>query len=661
MFKGIDEQTKKEFEKCNSQSSKHLVFSFADLELCRKYKKNGQKREKCRLLSDELSSKLHQIYSEGKSGYTPPIKFIDFELERKSDLFFPKCDSHFFNYGWWLELNKKGIRENSEVFSDGTLKFNFVVSGGLLNYDNKNLGVEKKKEKFCQQKARQSSQARTSALDQIKNTIKEGNIDFTTLKESMLFLRESYLQAWPDDCLHCPKKYAKKPENVAKYHKTHINKCLWRPDRINEFKDSQIALIERIIAKFNNYKNQVIQQIIQKANNQGISETQLNSTRPGWQENLRKLTNRQQIADYQKEHLEKDIESLVAAKNKTDEERQQAEEETKKKAQQEEERLKKEREEKEAEEKKKREQETKKQAEEQAKQQKLNQKRTKFITEITTALNHEPQLTNDDLSPQYQNWEEQINQLTDIQQITNLQDRLLADIQARRQDKKTAQEVKENLHKAQTGTKEEKEEAWKNLEKQETEKGYNDNKEEVEKLKKEKANENPQEYSEEAKKRIEEKLRINGIKENELSNENQQEWQKLKNGEIKDPEKLVATETKIKQNIYQKEAEKKVVELTSQVNKVLKSKDKSQIIALKKMLLEFISSGNIYYSSQKKTVENLLTQLENYLNNNNQSNSAAKPNNFPWKVVIPCLLIGSLLTGLVIFKKRIIKRRKSTH
>jgi len=103
--------------------------------------------------------------------------------------------------------------------------------------------------------------------------------------------------------------------------------------------------------------------------------------------------------------------------------------------------------------------ETKKQAEEQAKQQELSQKKDKSISEITTALNQEPQLTNNDLSPQYQNWEAQINQLTDIQQITNLQDRILADIQTCRQDKKTAEEVKENLKKAQTGTKEEKEQA----------------------------------------------------------------------------------------------------------------------------------------------------------------------------------------------------------
>ncbi|CAG8534986.1 11108_t:CDS:2 [Diversispora eburnea] len=109
----------------------------------------------------------------------------------------------------------------------------------------------------------------------------------------------------------------------------------------------------------------------------------------------------------------------------------------------------------------------------QARQQELNQKRDNFIIEITTALNQEPQLINSDLN------------------------RLLADIQARQKDKKTAQE--------------------------EAEKGYQGNKEEVENLKKEKASENPQEYSEEAKKRIEAKLKDNKIEENELNQENRQE------------------------------------------------------------------------------------------------------------------------------------------
>jgi len=70
--------------------------------------------------------------------------------------------------------------------------------------------------------------ARASSLQAINDTIKNGNIDFTTLNEATMFLgtEDSYLQAWPNDCLHCPGEYEKDPFNAAVYHQTHINKCL---------------------------------------------------------------------------------------------------------------------------------------------------------------------------------------------------------------------------------------------------------------------------------------------------------------------------------------------------------------------------------------------------------------------------------------------------
>jgi len=305
-----------------------------------------------------------------------------------------------------------------------------------------------------------------------------------------------------------------------------------------------------------------------------------------------------------------------------------------------------------------RQKEAERQAREQTKQQELNQKRDKAIREITTALNQEPPLTNNQLNPQYQNWEASIAQLTDLQQITNLKDRILADIQARRKDKISSQKAKENLNKAQTGTPEEKEQAWENLEKSETEKGYNENKTEIENLKKEKAAKNPQQYSQEAQQRIAKKLAENKVKEEELSEENQKNWQKLKGGEIQDPDQLVATETKIKENIYQEEAKNKVANLTERVNKVLKSKEKSQINILKQELLEYINSNNIYYpTAQKKEMEKLLTQLENYSTTNNDQNTS-KPENFPWKVVIPFLLVGLLVMVILLQVRKKVKIEK---
>ncbi|CAI2184859.1 4237_t:CDS:1, partial [Funneliformis geosporum] len=119
----------------------------------------------------------------------------------------------------------------------------------------------------------------------------------------------------------------------------------------------------------------------------------------------------------------------------------------------------------------------------------------------------------------------------------------------------------------------------------------------------------------------------------------------------KDPAKLVEIETKITQNIYQKGVKGKVADLTSRVNQVLKSKSnqKSQIAALKKELLEFISSSNVYYSAHQKEIKSLLTKLESLESSENQQTNSpiTKPNNFPLKMLIPLLLIGILLLMII--------------
>ncbi|CAI2162089.1 11690_t:CDS:10 [Funneliformis geosporum] len=57
--------------------------------------------------------------------------------------------------------------------------------------------------------------------------------------------------------------------------------------------------------------------------------------------------------------------------------------------------------------------------------------------ETITALSEEFPLADSDLSRQYQDWEEQISNSTDLQQVTKFQEKLLADIQTRREEKKS--------------------------------------------------------------------------------------------------------------------------------------------------------------------------------------------------------------------------------
>jgi hypothetical protein len=57
---------------------------------------------------------------------------------------------------------------------------------------------------------------------------------------------------------------------------------LWKEEsEIKAFKDKMIkAILSKGGAKFKDYKNRVIQEIIQKANQRGISEAELNNNRP---------------------------------------------------------------------------------------------------------------------------------------------------------------------------------------------------------------------------------------------------------------------------------------------------------------------------------------------------------------------------------------------
>jgi hypothetical protein len=354
MFKGFNENLKKALEEKN-QSTNKFTFSFADLELT---EKNGDRR-KCRLLSDELSKKLHEIFSKGKSGYIPPIKFIDFELKNRNidfyGIFLEDCLLPLCDYIWWLKLSKKNIQENSEILSNGTLKFNFLAdsdagAGVFMAEIGKYFGnyysnYKNKEDDFIRREASQTSRARSSSLTQIQNTIKNGNIDLDELMEYGDDYRDSYIHNKPNDCLHCP---VIEPDNVKEYYKIHINKCLWRSDRINEFKDKLISLIQRKITEFNTYKEEYIEEVIETAHEQGLTETELNNTRPGWPDYLRQLTNREQLNEYFFNQLKVDIENLVAAKNEPKEEKQEAEEKVKEEAKKKQEQLKKEQAEKKA-------------------------------------------------------------------------------------------------------------------------------------------------------------------------------------------------------------------------------------------------------------------------------------------------------------------------
>src|SRR6185437_4934722 len=164
-----------------------FTFSFSDLELCRKYEEKGQKRRKCRIISEELSNKLHQIYSKGKKGYIPPIRFIDLDLTKKEDkfeFFYFEVANEAYPFESKMEVHEESLNKETKVLSDGTLVIPFMKNvNENIKYD-----IESKKfvflwsshffsVDFCERKARESHSARSSALSQIKKAFQQGNID----------------------------------------------------------------------------------------------------------------------------------------------------------------------------------------------------------------------------------------------------------------------------------------------------------------------------------------------------------------------------------------------------------------------------------------------------------------------------------------------------
>ena len=84
--------------------------------------------------------------------------------------------------------------------------------------------------------------------------------------------------------------------------------------------------------------------------------------------------------------------------------------------------------------------EAKKRAEEE--QRKKREPFQKKIAEIKAALNNkELPLTDRDLSPQYHDWEENINHSNDLQQVANFQTKILTDIQTHREEKKSTAKI----------------------------------------------------------------------------------------------------------------------------------------------------------------------------------------------------------------------------
>lgn len=198
MYKGENDSFKKEVEKLN-QTSDYFSFSFSDLELCDRWQKKVaeerdnkliyQKRRKCRLLSEELKTKLREIIVKGKPGeYVPQFDFIDFGLRELCDSIWLEFENILFSsasYDHWLRLNKKSLIEKSTI-SNGNLYFD-SWSGEQKICLSASLIPERWRYFSSSESYQQMLDTRSSSLTQIDQELQAANIDLEELGSEYFF------------------------------------------------------------------------------------------------------------------------------------------------------------------------------------------------------------------------------------------------------------------------------------------------------------------------------------------------------------------------------------------------------------------------------------------------------------------------------------------
>ncbi|CAG8760558.1 6234_t:CDS:2, partial [Racocetra fulgida] len=136
----------------------------------------------------------------------------------------------------------------------------------------------------------------------------------------------------------------------------------------------------------------------------------------------------------------------------------------------------------------------------------------------------------------------------------------------------------------------------------------------------------------------------NEITENELDAATQTQYENLKNGEITEPDAIIAAEKLITEKISQQGASKKLNHLLTQAKKALKSGQKAQIETALKELVALTIADNVYwqqaYEAQPET-NSLLSQLRNYSGQNNTKSPT--PGFFRPQVLVLLFLVLALL------------------
>ncbi|WNE40048.1 MAG: hypothetical protein GBAus27B_000115 [Mycoplasmataceae bacterium] len=335
MYFGSNEKLKKKIQEFNEKSD-WFIFNQGDLEPTYK----DIKGRNYSIISSELRQKLGEIIMQRKivedNIFSSPI-FIDCKLTPDPNETKKSFGSH--NFGWWFVVRKEYIYQQAR--NDGGERLSLKLENKKGNWDNTCTSllvylfcdenhpewkdICQNEQKLVKEKVEKFHNFCFSSWREIDKKIKDANIEVVEA-----FADGDYFPLQLEYCF-C----GGSPNGHSEYYRDHILNCLSREERVEEFKNEIIKILEKNIERFNRRRKEVINNAKQK-----IREKGLNISFDFWEQAVQSCWNSEQLTSCENqinnlvreifnvnENLRSELERL--AREKAESEREKAESERK--------------------------------------------------------------------------------------------------------------------------------------------------------------------------------------------------------------------------------------------------------------------------------------------------------------------------------------------
>lgn len=350
MFVGVNEKLKKKIQEFNTNSD-WFIFSQGDLEP--NYNEISGKRYN--IVSPELKQKLGEVISQRKTAEdnisaSPTIIETQLSLNPNGG----KWNFGPANYYWWFVVAKKHIYQQARASGGNRISltsdnekgnWSATATEGLgYIFGDKHYRRSSEWKEICQSEKQSVEEKRNNFWNtrlagshgntEIKKKIEEANMEIAEV-----FADGEYFNLRPTYCF-C----GDSPVEQAEYYRDHIMDCLDREERVIEFKNEIVKIIERSVGAFNQRRKGIIDLAKQEAQNKGV---QLEFG--FWEETVYQCRSSEQLNNFEK-RLNDLIQTLAnlgeemrkarekTAREQAQEEQEQAERERKKQEQEKKER-----------------------------------------------------------------------------------------------------------------------------------------------------------------------------------------------------------------------------------------------------------------------------------------------------------------------------------